>query len=179
MKSLTGALLFAVLFSGHAGASDVPQVGDKRLYRSKPSAPIDVRWVSDGADGRVLVDMTSGLDHVGATLSLFVQGRGAPLVANLPSAAAGEIQAVSWSLNRPAVRPLRLSIRLDTGDAVVTRQVVAPRPAGKPRRDGARPASVSDGSRASEFAGQSAEADERRELLIRLPAAVTIRKAGD
>ena len=63
------------------GTAKVPQT-------HKPAAPIAVRWLDDGRDGTVTVELVAGVDHVGAELRLVLPGRQRPLTARLPAAVA-------------------------------------------------------------------------------------------
>lgn len=172
LSKLLAAMLSCMI--GWAAVAAPPQTGSKTGYRSKPAAPIDVRWLADGTDGRVEVWVTAGVDHVGARLRLIVPGAGAPLVANLPAAEAGQVQGHSWTLDRPAAGAVRLSIDLDTGDTVLSRQVFAPAGTGK-RKTQRSPAPVRP-DKAHPHAGADGEGGEE---LVRLPAEVTIRRAID
>lgn len=169
--------LVSVLVGGPTVAGPVSLHG-KDSHRSKPSAPIDIRWLSAGDDGRVEIAVTTGVDHVGARLRLVIPGAGAPLHATLSAARAGEVQTVEWMLDRPVTRSPRLAIELDTGEAVIAKQVLAPPPAsGKAPRRGALPVRPSPDLPA---VPSDAVPDERRgEELITMPAEVTIRRTGD
>lgn len=168
----------AVLLCG-SGAAGEPPAGKKHAYRSKPTAPIDVRWIENGADGRVEIEVVAGVDHVGTQLRLVVPGAGAPLGATLPAAAAGEIQTVSWTLDRPLTKSARLSLEVDTGDAVMAKQVQAPRPASKRRGVTAPATNVHDPNLPSAAPVAGAPAHGAEERLVTLPAEVTIRRAED
>jgi hypothetical protein len=171
--------LMAMLLTGAEVLADASERGAKPAHRAKPSAPIDVRWLADGSDGRVEVAVATGVDHVGANLRLLLPGSGQPLSATLPAAGAGEVQVVAWTLDRPASRPPRLSITVDTGAVSMTRQVAAPPAVGKTRRELARPEPHADRLEPPDEGAEGASDAQRVRPLARLPAVVTIREAGD
>jgi hypothetical protein len=171
--------VLAMLLTGASVLAGAPEDGAKHAHRAKPSAPIDVRWLADGSDGRVEVAVASGVDHVGANLRLFLPGAGEPLAATLPAAGAGEVQVVAWTLDRPTSQSPRLSITVNTGDESMTRQVAAPRSAGKTRRERAPGEPRADRLNSPTVGADDASSAQPDRPLARLPAAVTIRKAGD
>lgn len=146
----------------------------------KPSAPIAVRWLDDGRDGNVTIELVAGVDHVGAELRLVLPGGQRPLTARLPAAVRGERQSVGWVLDRPVTEPPRLLIELDTGDRRIAGTDVAPWSRGK--RAGSLPRPLPE-VRPEILQGQPALSQEDEGLadddIVELPAEQTIRRQQD
>jgi hypothetical protein len=179
MESRALFLIFtmATLLTGSPLLAETPSEGVKRAYRSKPAAPIDVRWLADGSEGRVEIAVVSGVDHVGVSLRLAVSGAGAPLTASLPAATAGEVQIVSWTLDQPAKSAMRLSIDLDNGDAVIARRLVGPAVAGRSGRPKSRSRTERETSLSQDRGTADVSESVSADRLVVLPAEVAIRKA--
>lgn len=146
----------------------------------KPSAPIAVRWLDDGRDGKVTIELVAGVDHFGAELRLVLPGGQRPLTARLTAAVAGETQTVDWVLDRPATAAPRLLIELDTGDRRIAGTDVAPWSRGK--RAGSVPRPLPEVS-PEVLQGQPALSQEDEGLadddIVALPAEQTIRRQQD
>ncbi len=192
MKLNACLLMVAVLvlagraFAGEASGVTAPVtpeaqafVSKPRATRTKPEAPIEIRWLADGRHGDVVLEIVSGIDHVGAVVRLTTPGLGAPRVTRLPAARAGEPQTVEWQLGQPATRPLKVFIEVDTGEGRIARNAVA---SGSGRKKGraagefeSRPEET---PRAPEAAGAGTDQAEGDRLAI-LPAEQTIRREND
>lgn len=146
----------------------------------KPAAPIAVRWLDDGRDGTVTVELVAGVDHVGAELRLVLPGGQRPLTARLPAAVAGETQTADWVLDRPATAAPRLMIELDTGEGRVAGTDVAPWSRGKRAGDLPRPLPEVRPEALQERQELIKEDEEPTgEGIVEMPAEQTIRRQGD
>lgn len=176
MKRMLLAILAAaaVLASGPAAWSSEIDAGRTAAkaprMTAKPTAPIQVRWLSTGEDGIVSLEIVSGVNYVSATVRLTAPGIGRPLVAQLPAAAAGEVQPAEWTLNRAVRGPLRATVEIDTGEQTMASTAVVPAQNRKAdRRAGSRPPSEAGASNQK----------LTPETLVELPAEQTIRRKGD
>jgi len=176
MKKMLLAILTAaaVLASGPGAWSseiDAGRPGAKTpRMTAKPTAPIQVRWLSAGEDGIVSLEIVCGVSYVGATVRLIAPGIGRPLVAQLPAAAAGEVQPAEWTLNRAVRGPLRAIVEIDTGEQTMASTAVA--------SAGTRKSDRQPAAGAPSDAGPSNQ-KLTSETLVELPAEQTIRRKGD
>lgn len=162
------------------GATEAQAFASKpRATRTKPEAPIEIRWLADGRHGDVVLEIVSGIDHVGAVVRLTTPGLGAPRVTRLPAAKAGERQTVEWQLGQRATRPPKVFIEVDTGEGRIARNAVA---SGSGRKKGraagdfeSRP---EEAPRAPKVAGAGTDQTDGDRLAI-LPAQQTIRREND
>jgi hypothetical protein len=163
-----------------ATATGAPAVVSKpRGTRTKPEAPIDIRWLADGRNGDVVLEIVSGIDHVGAVVRLTAPGLGTPRVARLPAAKAGELQTVEWQLGQPATRPPKVFIEVDTGEGRIARNAVASWSGGKKgRAAGEFESRPEETPRAPKAAGAGTDQVNGDRLAI-LPAEQTIRREND
>jgi len=192
MKLNACLLMVAVLvlagraFAGEASGVTAPVtpeaqafVSKPRATRTKPEAPIEIRWLADGRHGDVVLEIVSGIDHVGAVVRLTTPGLGAPRVTRLPAARAGEPQTVEWQLGQPATRPLKVFIEVDTGEGRIARNAVA---SGSGRKKGRAAGEIEsrpeETPRAPKAAGAGTDQAEGDRLAI-LPAEQTIRREND
>ncbi|MGD8734422.1 MAG: hypothetical protein PVI08_08035, partial [Gammaproteobacteria bacterium] len=104
---------------------------ERHKMSGKPEAPVEIRWLADGRDGRVVLEIVSGVDQVGAVVGLAVPGEGRPRKVQLSAAQAGETQRVQWWLEAPAAHPPRVTVQIDTGASRMVRNAVAPWSRGK------------------------------------------------
>jgi len=151
-----------------------PRKGGPRMT-AKPTAPIDVRWLSAGEDGTVSLQIVSGVDHVGATLRVTGPGLGRPLTMQLPAAVAGEVQTAEWSVSRSPRQPLRAVVVIDTGDRTMARTAVAGSSQGKPVYQ-VSPVGPQAGADAD---GGALHGDRSTEVLVELPGEQTVRRKGE
>ena len=147
----------------------------RKMVRTKPQPPIEMRWTADGRDARVTVQIVSGIDYVGATVRLTVPGEGRPMSLSLPAAPAGEVQTAEWVLDRPASRPPRIVVEIDTGEGRMSRSAVAPWAARGKASARAGPVGPT-GQRLADRDGPDPDASE---MLVILPAEERIRRRGD
>ena len=174
-------LMTGVMVTAGDGVSVAQQTSGKtahdarQMMSGKPEAPVEIRWLADGRDGRVVLEIVSAIDQVGAVVRLSVPGQDRLEPIQLPAAKAGEAQRVQWWLEAPAAHPPRVSVEVDTGRSRMPRNAVAPWSRGKNAGIRAEP-DAGAGKRSA--APEKAESDEpagRRERLAPLPAEQTIR----
>lgn len=103
------------------------------MISGKPEAPIEIRWLADGRDGKVALEIVSGVDQVSAVVRLTLPGQGSPREVQLPAAQAGQVQRVQWWLDEPAKHPPRIFVEIDTGQSRMPRRAIAPWSRGKNR----------------------------------------------
>jgi hypothetical protein len=160
--SVLTALLCAGWWSGASAGgealADVPAVTG-----SKPSAPVSLRWIRDGREAVVEVEVSAGVDHDGVDLTLMLPGAGPVPARSLPAAGAGPAGTVSWELEAPVTTPPRVIVVLRQGAARQGASFVAPVGA---RQDVVRPDGQPDAGPAN--AKRSRAAGEAR--LPRPPA---------
>lgn len=145
------------------------------LMTTKPEAPIDIRWIDDGRDGHVALEIVSGVDHVGAVVRLIVPGQGEPRQVQLPAAKAGEAQRAQWWLERPPAHAPRVLVEIDTGESRMPRNSAAPWARGKDRSVRAEfEARGKDRETGREKTEAGSQADQP-DSLVTLPAEQTIR----
>ncbi len=141
----------------------------------KPEAPVQIRWIADGRDGRVALEIESSVDQVGAVVRLSVPGQGPLQSIQLPAAKAGELQRAQWWLEGPAEFPPRVSVEIDTGQSRMPRNAVAPwsrdKNTGIRAEPGAGAGKRSAAPDKAEIEGQG----DQRDSLAPLPAEQTIR----
>lgn len=95
------------------------------LTRAKPSAPVELRWLQDGRDGVVEVEVTASVDHDGLDLMLVVPGVGQQGARSLPAAGAGQAGTVSWELGERPVSAPRVMVVIRRADTRQPRSFVA------------------------------------------------------
>ena len=147
----------------------------RQMMSGKPEAPVEIRWLADGRDGRVVLEIVSGINQVGAVVRLSVPGQDRLGPIQLPAAKAGEAQRVQWWLEAPAAHPPRVSVEIDTGQTRMPRNAVAPWSRGK---NGGTRAEPDAGVGKRSAAPEKAEPDEpgnQSDLIVPLPAEQTIR----
>jgi hypothetical protein len=160
----------AVTDTASSNAAITGRTGGKTSrMTAKPTAPIDIRWLSTGEDGIVSLEIVSGVDHVGASVRVIAPGIGRPLAMQLPAADAGEVQSAEWTINRPVRGPTRAIVEIDTGEQTMAGTAVVPGELRKPDRQSAVRA------RSDVDSSQKVTTD----ALIELPAEQTIRRKGD
>ena len=93
---MTALLLFGFWTPLNAGG-DAPQV-PQAVTGSKPSVPVSLRWVQDGSEGVVEVEVSAGVNHDGVDLTLVLPGVGRVSDRSLPGASAGPAGTVTWEL---------------------------------------------------------------------------------
>ena len=116
-----------------ASAHDKGTRSGQHLMSGKPEAPIEIRWLADGRDGKVALEIVSGVDQVSAVVRLTLPGQGSPREVQLPAAEAGQAQRVQWWLDEPAKHPPRIFVEIDTGQSRMPRSAIAPWSRGKNR----------------------------------------------
>jgi hypothetical protein len=179
-RMLLPILTLIGLFVTSAAMADEVEGTAEARQTHKPSAPIAVRWLDDGRDGKVTIELVAGVDTVGAELRLVLADGQRPLTARLPAAVSGEKQIVDWVLDRPAVTAPRLLIELDTGDRLIAGTAVAPR--SRSKRAGSLPRPLPE-LRPEVLQGQPASSQDDAGLaeddIVELPAEQTIRRQQD
>lgn len=110
----------AMLQAGGEAPADNPG-----LTRAKPSAPVELRWLQDGRDGVVEVEVMAGVDHDGLDLMLVVPGVGQQATRSLPAAGAGPAGTVSWELGERPVSAPRVMVIIRRSDTRQPRSFVA------------------------------------------------------
>ena len=157
------ALLLSGFWTSVNAGGDAPQA-TQAVTGSKPSVPLTVRWLRDGSEGVVEIEVSAGVDHDGLDVTLVLPGQGRLSGRSLPAASAGPAGTVTWELDAPVTTPPRAVVILRQGSARQAGSFVAPdldiqdqvRPDGQPEAGqpaGKRP-------RAAGEAGLSAEALE-------------------
>lgn len=119
LLSLCLALPLAVQAGGDK-THDHPDV-----TRGKPEAPVELRWLQDGRDGVVEVEVTAGVDHDGLDLMLVVPGVGQQGARSLPAAGAGPAGTVSWELGERPVSAPRVVVVIRRAETRQPRSFVA------------------------------------------------------
>lgn len=144
--------------AGGEALADAPAV-----MGSKPSAPVSLRWIRDGREAVVEVEVSAAVDHDGVDLTLVLPGAGPVPARSLPAAGAGPAGTATWELGAPVTMPPRVIVVLRQGAARQGASFVAP---ADPGQDVVRP----DGQSEAEQAGgkRSRAAGETR--LPRPPA---------
>ncbi len=149
------------------------------MMSGKPEAPIEIRWLADGRDGKVALEIVSGVDQVGAVVRLTLPGQGSPREVQLPAAEAGQAQRVQWWLDEPAKHPPRIFIEIDTGQSRMPRSTIAPWSRGKNREIRAEfDARLDPGSVSTEKSDAESSAGPP-DSVTPLPAQQTIRPRQD
>ncbi len=110
----------AMLQAGGEAPTDNPD-----LTRAKPSAPVELRWLQDGRDGVVEVEVTASVDHDGLDLMLVVPGAGQQGARSLPAAGAGQAGTVSWDLGAAPSAPPRVMVVIRRAETRQPRSFVA------------------------------------------------------
>jgi len=110
----------AMLQAGGEAPTDNPD-----LTRAKPSAPVELRWLQDGRDGVVEVEVTASVDHDGLDLMLVVPGVGQQGARSLPPAGAGPAGTVSWELGERPVSAPRVVVVIRRAETRQPRSFVA------------------------------------------------------
>lgn len=106
----------------------------------KPGAPVELRWLETGTGGRIVVEVTTGVDYDALELELLVPGlQAAPAPVRLDSGDAGAPRRAEWFLaDEPASSP-RILVIVESSGRRLGRVVAAPSQAGKmPARAAAR-----------------------------------------
>ena len=140
IRGLAALLLAGCWTAASAGGEAAPEIRDVRS--AKPSAPVALRWVRDGREAVVEVEISAAVDHDGVDLRLVVPGGGLAPASSLPAAAAGPAGTVTWELDAPVTAPPRVIVVLRQGGARQAATFVAPGDAGQ---DVARPDEQRDG----------------------------------
>lgn len=111
--------------AGAAAADEAPP----RLDAGQAAAPVTVRWLETGQDGRVSVEVIPGVDYQRLELRLLVTGAGGPPAPMMLSGGRrGEIRRAAWYLAKtPRVTP-RLQVILEIAGHRLGRTVAAPAP---------------------------------------------------
>jgi hypothetical protein len=101
----------------------------------KPGAPVDVRWLETGADGRISVEVSAGVDYDTLELRLLIPGMdSAPAPVRLESGAAGAIRRADWYLAGEPDVAVRLLVIIEAGGQRLAR--VVPGPSADSKRGG-------------------------------------------
>lgn len=99
----------------------------------KPEAPVEVRWLEAGAEGRVSVEVVPGIDYDGLELQLLVaRPEGLPSRMMLGGGQRGDVRRAGWFLAAPPSVAPRLLVILVIGGHQIGRTVMAPDLAGAP-----------------------------------------------
>jgi hypothetical protein len=102
------------------------------LDAGRPEAPVDVRWLEVGQDGRVSVEVTPAIDYDRLELRLLIPGLdGPPTSLELSGGAGGRVRRATWLLAAPLPVSPRLLVILETRGQRLGRTVAAPHGTGQ------------------------------------------------
>lgn len=189
IPALAALLFFGLWTSVNAGGETDP--ASRAVSGAKPSVPVSLRWLGDGSEGVVEIELSAGVDHDGLDVTLILPGVGRVSDRSLPGASAGPAGTVTWQLDAPVTTAPRVVVILRQGSGRQAGTFVAPalgvqdvvRPDGDAREGrpaGKRPRAAGEAvpsAEALEAEARKAEAPEAEPPAEHpLPARETLRR---